>query len=134
MLTPQQAKMIVHESIQKILNQSVYIDPTDRLADVGVDGPRLYSLSDLISLEAERIGYTLDTLMIRGHLHPNLRISDLLHLVQMRALSLTPTPGRPGPISTEIYVCPQGDFVWARYSAGIPVPKCPHDGNSLVKK
>jgi hypothetical protein len=132
MLTPQQTRSLIHQSIQRILGRSVHIDPADRLVDVGVEGPRLYSLCDLISLEVRQIGHRIDPLVIRGHLQPNSKVSALCNLVQTRAFS--PVPGGPGPIPAPIYICPQGDFVWARYSAGIPVPNCPYDGNALVKK
>lgn len=37
-------------------------------------------------------------------------------------------PGSSGAVSTQKYVCPQGDYVWYQRSAGIPVPTCPTHG------
>lgn len=37
-------------------------------------------------------------------------------------------PGSSGAISAQKFVCPYGDYVWYRRSAGIPVPTCPTHG------
>ncbi|MEU1183845.1 hypothetical protein ABZ464_40725 [Streptomyces sp. NPDC005820] len=40
-------------------------------------------------------------------------------------------PGPGEPVSAERYVCPGGDFVWYRPTAGVPVPACPDHGAVL---
>ncbi|OBK44799.1 hypothetical protein [Mycobacterium sp. 1081908.1] len=45
-----------------------------------------------------------------------------------------PMPGKyPEPPDTEVYVCPQGDYAWPRFSAGEPVPVCPTHQVPLVR-
>jgi hypothetical protein len=46
--------------------------------------------------------------------------------------SFEPPPGRPDAVSARKYVCPQGDMVWYRMSAGSPIPKCTKHGVTLV--
>lgn len=132
MLSQHQAHQAVEMSIKTVSTHLAYIDPAQRLMDVGIDGAKMYVIPDLISLEINRLGYLIDVVMFRGHIRPDMRVSELSNFVTSNAFSNPPGP--PGPIPTDIYVCPKGDFVWPRYSSGIPVPKCPYDGSTLSQK
>jgi len=46
-------------------------------------------------------------------------------------------PGRIGMITAPRYVCPEGDFVWYRFSLGETIPTCPshpHLGPLVLKE
>lgn len=40
-------------------------------------------------------------------------------------------PGGSGAVSAQKYICPQGDYIWYRRSAGISVPVCPTHGELI---
>jgi hypothetical protein len=101
MLTPQHVHGVVEESIRAISGHSGQLNQAHRLADVGIHGARLYALSDLISLKLRSAGHMIDTHRIRGHVSPNLSVSDLTNFVQT---AFAPPPGAPGA-RPDRYIC-----------------------------
>ncbi|QLE45291.1 hypothetical protein FD723_33800 (plasmid) [Nostoc sp. C052] len=43
-----------------------------------------------------------------------------------------PLPGQGQAISSQKYICPQGDYVWYRRVTGVAIPTCPTHGVELT--
>ncbi|MBW4475140.1 MAG: hypothetical protein KME45_32885 [Stenomitos rutilans HA7619-LM2] len=100
-------------------------------------------LPSLLGAEAEQIDQQLAGLLVQAQAGESVDI-QILELLKSNPdtfqwikefLSAKPLsrgyerlPGGSGAVSAQKYLCPQGDYVWYRRSAGIPIPTCPTHG------
>jgi hypothetical protein len=105
-------------------------------------------LPDLVGDEANDVDRELQRLLARAETGENVK-TDVLELLRQRdktrqwANALLKVPpqyrsyerqaGRVQRVSVPKYSCPQGYYVWYRFSIGDQVPLCPNDGSSLVE-
>jgi hypothetical protein len=103
-------------------------------------------LPDLLGTEAEEVDRQLAELLEKANTEQKVD-QQILEILKSRpktrnwmAEFLSPKqqskgwqqlPGSSGAVSARKYVCPQGDYVWYRRSAGILVPSCPTHGNLI---
>lgn len=103
-------------------------------------------LPELLGLEAEQVDQQLADLLKKSKAGQQVD-QQILELLKSHpktrnwiAVFLSPKqvskgyerlPGNIGAVSSQKFVCPEGDYIWYRRTAGIPVPSCPNHGELI---